>query len=258
METQFFAFCQMQELETVRSGEIAKAFNLSPKQERDLFYRLTHDGWIIRLRRGLYLVPRKLPPGGRWMPDEALVLAKLMDDCDGRYQLCGPNAFHFWGFDEQLPNRVYVYNNQLSGERTIGVLSFTFIKVGSSRLGASEEEMTAAGVPLIVGSKARTLMDAVYDWKRFDGIPRAYRWIQKELQKTSNLAEDLSEVCLRYGNQGTIRRIGYLLKTSGASDRLLRSLGGKLRSANSLVSFVPELPRRGPIDRDWGIVANDV
>ena len=257
MEAQFFAYCQMQGLETVRSGDIARAFKLTPKQERDLFYRLRSDGWIVRLRRGLYLVPRKLPPGGAWMPDAAVVLAELMKDCGGRYQLCGPNAFHFWRFDDQVPNRVYAYNNRLSGERTIGTLSFTFIRVGGDRLGATVRERTAAGITLVVGSKARVLMDAIYDWKRFNGIPRAYGWIREEAKCNADVAAELIRVCTEFGNQGTIRRIGFILKTCGTADRLLRRLRGKLRST-SLIPLVPEQPKRGKIDREWGVIVNAV
>jgi predicted transcriptional regulator of viral defense system len=245
----------MQGLETVRSGDIAKAFKLSAKQERDLFYRLRSDGWIVRLRRGLYLVPRKLPPGGKWMPGEALVLSKLMEDCDGRYQLCGPNAFNFWGFDDQVPNRVYAYNNRFSGERTIGVLSFTFIKVGNNRLGATVQDKTAAGIPLIVGSRARTLMDAVYDWTRFNGIPRAYGWIREDIKRNAGMAAELAKVCARFGNQGTIRRIGFILTTSGLPDRMSRPLKQRLRSA-SLIPLVPDRPKQGRIDREWGVIDN--
>lgn len=257
MESQFFAYCQMEGTETVRTGEVARAFGITPVQERELLYRLARDGWIIRLRRGLYLVPPKLPPGGSWMPGEALVLARLMEDRGGRYQLCGPNAFYFWGLEDQVPNRVYAYNNRISGERKIGVIRFTFIKLADERLGAVVERETAAGIPLVVGSKARTLMDAVYDWKRFGSLPRAYIWIREELARDPGLGRDLAEVCLRYGNQATARRIGFLLQTSGVSPRILRPLRENLRSSKSLVTLMPGRPRRGPIDRDWGVIINE-
>ena len=45
----------------------------------------------------------RLPLGGKWSPDESLALNTLMDDSRGRYQICGPNAFNRYGFDEQMP-----------------------------------------------------------------------------------------------------------------------------------------------------------
>jgi hypothetical protein len=35
-----------------------------------------------------------------------------MEDQGARYQICGPNAFNRYGFDEQVPTRIYAYNNR--------------------------------------------------------------------------------------------------------------------------------------------------
>jgi len=69
--------------------------------------------------------------GGSWSPDEVLALNTLIEDRGGRYQICGPNAFNRYGFDDQIPTRVYAYNDRISGERTIGSISLTLIKVPS-------------------------------------------------------------------------------------------------------------------------------
>ena len=34
----------------------------------------------------------------------------LMKELKGKYQVSGPNAFYFYGFENQVPNRVYVYD----------------------------------------------------------------------------------------------------------------------------------------------------
>ena len=96
-------------------------------------------GLIARVRKGLYLVPPKLPLGGGWTPGELEALAALMADAGARYQVCGPSAFNRHGFDEQIPNRLYAYNTRLSGTRKIGALQLTLIKVSQSRLGETEK-----------------------------------------------------------------------------------------------------------------------
>ena len=35
---------------------------------------------IAQVRRGLYLVPERLPLGGKWSPDEILALNTLIED----------------------------------------------------------------------------------------------------------------------------------------------------------------------------------
>ena len=177
LETQFFAYVQMRKLSIVRSGDLtASLLGLTPDQERKLMSRLSRGGLIARVRQGLYLVPPQLPLGGAWTPGEALALNALMEDRGGRFQICGPNAFNRYGFDNQIPNRIYAYNNRISGKRAIGSVLLMLIKVADERLGETEEA-TLDGERVLYSSRVRTLVDAVYDWSRFNSLPRGYEWI---------------------------------------------------------------------------------
>ena len=181
MGTRFHAYAQLRALRTVRTGDLMRDLGLSPIQERELFRRLNRGGFIARVRRGLYLVPPRLPLGGAWGPDSILALNTLMEDRGGRYQICGPNCFNRYGFDTQIPVRLYVYNNRISGERTIGSTYLTLIKVANRRLGATETVKTKDGLDAAYSSRVRTLVDPVYDWSRFNGLPRAYECIRAEV-----------------------------------------------------------------------------
>ncbi|MBI4588741.1 MAG: hypothetical protein HY725_07865, partial [Candidatus Rokubacteria bacterium] len=198
IETLLFAYVQLRGLPTVRAGELTEPLRLSAIQERKLLSRLAKAGLIARVWRGLYLVPPKLPLGGKWSPDEILALNTLMADRKGRYQICGPNAFNRYGFDEQVPARVYAYNNRLSGERTIGSVALTLIKVADERLESTEEVETAEGLKAVYSSRVRTLVDAVYDWSRFNSLPRAYQWMRDDLGAKRVKAAELVSVSLRY------------------------------------------------------------
>lgn len=255
-ERRLFAYAQMRGQAAVRTGDLRKALSLSPLQERNLLSRLARAGWIARVRRGLYLVPRTLPLGGKWSPDEALALNTLMADAKGRYQISGPNAFNRYGFDEQVPARVYAYNNRISGERSVGAVRLVLIKVADKRLGGTEEVTTRDGLVTVYASRERALLDAVYDWARFNSLPRGYRWIRDELEKNRVSAAELVDVTLRYGDVGTLRRIGLLLDQAGVDSRLLRKLEKKVPKSTGLIPWIPTSPKRGSINRRWGVVVN--
>jgi predicted transcriptional regulator of viral defense system len=257
LEAQFFAYVQGEGLKTVETGDIARDLGLTPVQERKLLSRLARSGWIARVRRGLYLVPPTLPPGGKWSPDEALALTTLIEDRGGRYQICGPNAFNRYGWDDQVPNRVYVYNNRISGDRQIGAVALSLIQVADERLGATETIRTPGGINMVYSSRVRSLMDAVYDWSRFNGLPRAYGWIRAEISRDETVPADLTKVTLRFGNQGTVRRIGKLLEMEGVAESLLRKLQRAVRPSSSLIPWIPTRPKRGKTDKRWGVVFND-
>lgn len=256
LEMQLLAYAQLRRKDLVRTGEAGPVLGLSAKQERELLSRLARSGMIIRLKRGAYLVPSRMPAGGRWSVSPYLILAELMKLMKGRYQLSGPSAFYYYGFEEQVPNRSCVYNDRIYGERCISGAEFAFIKVSTSRLGASRILATPDGVRTILASKARALVDAVYDWSRFDTLPRAYGWIAAEVKKEPGLGAELVQVALRFGNLGTRRRLGYLLERCGLEEGLLAGLKGRLGSPKSLISWVPGKPVRGTVNRDWGLIVN--
>jgi predicted transcriptional regulator of viral defense system len=256
-ETQMLAYLQMRKRCTVRTGELTGPLQLTRDQERELFRRMARGGLIARVRPGLYLAPAQLPLGGSWSPDETLALNTLMEDRRGRYQICGPNAFNRYGFDEQVPTRVYAYNNRISGERTIGAITLTLIKVADERLGDTEEVRTPEGLTAVYSSRVRTLVDGVYDWSRFNSLPRAYAWIRSELAANRVDARELVTVTLRYGDKGTLRRIGTLLEGQRVKEELLRKLERALKPSTSLIPWNPMKPKRGTINRVWGVVLNE-
>jgi predicted transcriptional regulator of viral defense system len=257
-ERRLFAYVQMRGQATLRAGELVKALRLTPPAERNLFSGLAKEGWIARVRRGLYLVPRTLPLGGKWTPGEVLALNTLMEDVKAKYQLCGLSVFNRYGWDEQLPARVYAYNNRISGARRIGAVQLVLIKVADARLGGTEEVTTNEGLVAVYPSPARALVDAVYDWSRFNSLPRGYAWIRRELKDKRVTPAQLVDMTLRYGDIGTIRRMGVLLEREGVDSRLLRKLERQLPRSSGLISWIPTQAKRGTISRRWGVVVNGV
>ena len=256
LERQLFAYTQLRKLQVLRTGDLVGALGLSDKQERELLSRLSRAGLIARARRGLYLVPPRLPLGAKWSPDEILALNTLMADQGGRYQICGPNAFNRYGFDEQIPNRVYAYNNRLSEESEIGSIALTLIKVSDVRLGGVETVLTTDGLTAVYATRARTLVDAVYDWSRFNTLPRAYDWIRNDLASGRVGLEELIVMTVAYGNQGTMRRIGALLELEQGHLPTLIRLEKKLKRSTSLIPWIPVYPKRGRTNQRWGVVLN--
>ncbi len=120
LERPLFAYARLRNLRELRTGDLTSPLQISRKQERELLNRLAKAGMIARVRRGLYLVPPRLPLGGTWSPDEILALNSLIDDREGKYRICGPNAFQRYGLIDQVPIWVYAYNNRISGQRWNG------------------------------------------------------------------------------------------------------------------------------------------
>ena len=257
LEMQLLAYVQSRTDRTVTAGEFVNAFGWTAMQERRVMSRLARKGLIVRVRPGLYLVPPRLPTGGRWSPGEFLALSALMSDRGGRYQISGPNAFYRYGWTDQVPNRLYAYNNRISGDRRIGSVELTLIKVGDDRLGGTEIVRTPDGIAVVYASKARSLVDAVYDWSRFNSLPRALDWIRQEVEKDDTFAAQLVQETIEFGNQGTLRRIGALLDDVGAPEPLLRRLEKEIHLSSSYIPWIPNRIKRGKMSKRWGVVINN-
>ncbi len=255
-EMQLLAYAQLRKKEFISSGEIASALDINAEQEWKLLNRMTTSGLIIRLKRGVYLVPSRMPAGGRWTVSGYYILSKLMEVINGLYQISGPSAFNFYGFDDQVPNRIYVYNDRIFGEKEIGGTDFVFIKTDIKRLGSTKSLKTPDGIDAVMATKTRALVDAVYDWSRYNTLPRAYGWIADMLKKEPTIVEDLISDALQYGNKGTVKRIGYLLAQLGiAADRLLE-MKQKLGHAKSLIPWIAGQAAKGSVNKEWGLIVN--
>ena len=106
-------------------------------------------------------------------------------------------------------------------------------------------------------SLARALVDAVYDWSRFDSLPVAYDWIREEVRSDSSLVKELCAATCRFGNQSTIRRIGFVLSEQGLKPAAKRKMQALLKSEKSIVPLVPNVPAKGKVDETWGVIVNE-
>ena len=256
LELRSLAYVQFRKSEFLRVGDLIKGIGLTKSQEYSLLFRLEAKGQIIRIKRGVYFVPAQLPPGGRLSLSEYFVLSKYMEIEKATYQLSGPTMFHQYGLDEQVPNIHFVYNDHVSGKKPIGGHRFVFIKTSSERLKGGCVLKEATGAEVVIASKAKALVDAVYDWSRFNTLPKAFSWIVTALRKDNQIKTQLIKATLECGNVAVVRRIGCLLMRNGFSKQSLRRLKEKLGNSKSLIPLVPKKPVRGSVDRYWGVIIN--
>jgi predicted transcriptional regulator of viral defense system len=256
IEAQLFAYALLRNLLVLRSGDLLEPLGLTKKQERELLDRLNRAGMIAQVQRGLYLLPERLPLGGKWSPDDAQVLHALITEQHGTYQVSGQAAFNFHGFDDQMPNRIDVYNDRLSGTKRVAAIALSMIKVAPERLGSTTAVVSSSGKELVYSSRVRTLVDSVYDWSRFGSLPRGYEWIRQDISAGRCNPMELAECSVAYGDVGTRRRIGYLMAKEGYENEGVELLRNALTATSSTIPWIPGRPKRGSTHRQWGIVDN--
>ena len=146
MEVQFFAWTQLENKDQVQTGDLVKSLNLSPKQEADLFYNLSSSGFIIKLQRGFYLIPNKIPSRGLWSPSPYLVINKYMENAGAtKFHISGPAVFNKYGYSNQLSSWFTVYNDKISKKMYILQYHLDFTKVVPKYLGVIKKMKSYIG-----------------------------------------------------------------------------------------------------------------
>ena len=251
-----FAVLQEEEIDILKTGEVSKFLGINSQKERDLLRRLSRGGWLVRLKRGSYLVPRTPQFDGPWKPNPFLVLKKLMETYNAKYQLTGSYAFVFHSLKTDPVSEIMVYNDRISQRKTIQDHRFAFIEVAKNRLGGTCLIKSEEDLDIPCSCLARTLVDAVYDWSRFRSLPEAYKWIRSCIAAKPELYEELTEMTVRFGNQASLRRIGYVLEQLQARSDLIDKIRQKLSNSHALIPLIPKNPARGKMSYRWGLVLN--
>lgn len=253
--SKFFAYVQIHSIETVRLGELQGPLGLTPMQEQTLLKRLATNGFIFRLKRGVYLVPSKIPPGNYWQPNELYLIASYMKEYNALYYIGGLAALHHHNLTEQVPNSFTVYNNKISARKALGKISIRFIKVSDHCfLGLDEIELPRQN-KIYISNLAHTILDAVNNWKLGATLPQAFQWVINHSNDEVFL-DDFITLAKLYAHKNTIRRIGYILELAKAEENKLSLLSQELAPIQSWIPLDPTQKARGKMSNTWRIIDN--
>ena len=260
LEVQFFAWTQLEKKKQVQTGDLVKSMNLSSKQEANLLYNLSSSGFILKLWRGFYLIPEKIPPKGLWSPSPYLVINKYMENVGARnFHISGQAIFNKYGYSDQLSSWFTIYNNKISKKIYILQYHLDFVKVISKRLGVVKKMKSYIGDERFIwarlSSPEQTILDAVYDYKKFGTLPKVYDWIADSLKYKKISPEKLVNVATKYGNTMSQKRIGWVLDKLKVPKRVINSLQKKVSKTKVLTPLNPK-NRKGSINKKWGVIEN--
>ena len=257
LELKLISYVQMKKIKTLRTGDIFPILGISPQTEKDIFSNLNKKGIIVRLTKGYYLIPNTISPTIYANVSDMEILKYYMEIYDARFMISGPTAIYNYGYTTQIPNRIYVYNNKISGDKEIGRRSFVFMKTSDKRLKAVEIIKMYNGIKIPYTSKARLLIDCIYDWNRYNTIPRVFKWIKKEIEKDPDITEKLVSNAIRYGNKIVQRRLGYFLETLEIEAKLVEKLQNKIKGTKTIKPLIPNMDMKGSLNKKWGLIIND-
>ncbi len=234
--------------------QAAAALELSTRFAATRLAGLARQGWLKRVRRGLYLIlPLEADSGQSVAVEDSWVLAREL------YKPCyigGWSAAEHWELTEQLFRSTFVVtaaNIRSTNERVLSS-EFHLVRVAADRL---------RGTTLIwhgrervaVSDRERTLADGLLspDWvggvRHLVDMLRSYRELR---------ASDLKKIAgqLRAAGRGAgFKRFGYLVETLWPDERTIIE-EALARRSRGLIKLDPSVRVRGRFNKRWGLWIN--
>ena len=236
---------------TVR--EAARALDLDPTATARLLAQWHMRGWLVRVRRGLYLaVPLGVIRPAGWTEDPWIVIARALAPC----YIGGWSACEYWGFTEQLFRAVQVFTKkpvrpqkgQLQGTPFVAKVVAPGRFFGTRRIWRDQ-------VPVEVSDPSRTLVDILDDPSVGGGMRHVALIVGAYFRSENRNDKRLLEYALRLGNRTVFKRLGFLVERLGiAAPEVMAGCLANLSAGYSRLD--PKGPQKGKLLRRWRLQVN--
>ncbi|MGQ0528637.1 MAG: type IV toxin-antitoxin system AbiEi family antitoxin domain-containing protein [Panacagrimonas sp.] len=196
---------------TVTPQQAGTLLKLPPNKAAQLLSRWASQGWLARVRRGLYVpVPLEAPSPDVALEDAWLVAEQLFAPC----YIGGWSAAEHWGMTEQMFRTLMVFTTRRPRDRA-PVLRGTSFQLRSVR------DQALFGLKLVwrgqvrvsVSDPSRTLLDLLADPALGGGLRSTVDVLRTYLdEKEFRNLKLLLDYALRLDNGAVFKRLGYLLE----------------------------------------------
>ena len=233
--------------------EAAKVLGLDQTGAAKLLAQLAVQGWVRRLRRGLYLlIPLEATSPEDWSEDAWIVAERVFRPG----YIAGWSACEHWGLTEQIFRNVAVFTAAPIRERRLTVDQAVFVlRKLPQRLLFGTRTVWRKETRVQVSDPTRTVADVLDDPKWGGGMRHVAQIVEAYLASSHRDERLLLDYIERIGNAAAAKRLGYLLEARGLSAPILMErLPGLVTAGYALLD--PTIPARGPLVSRWKVRVN--
>lgn len=223
--------------------EAADILNVSRYRAATLLALWAKNGWLYRIRRGLYIPVSLESRTPETSPEEPWLIAhKLFSPC----YIGGWTAAHHWGFTEQLFNTIFVMTTKKVHKRDQPLHGVTFkIKTILPIKNFGVLYIWSGKVKIAISDPTKTIIDGLNDPSVLGGIRMVADILLAYIHSKEFNQDKLVQYANMMGNSAIYKRLGFLI--SQMNNKRMSAL--VLICKNNLKSGHSQLDPTTPGDR---------
>jgi predicted transcriptional regulator of viral defense system len=224
---------------TISVGQAAGSLGLSPKVAAKTLAAWASQGWLSRVRRGLY-VPLSLETrsGDVALEDPLIVAERLFAPC----YVGGWSAAEHWGLTEQIFRSILIMTTRKPRNRKPAIKGTTFVVrtiLPESLFGT--KPVWRGQVKVNVSDPSRTVLDLMDDPVLGGGLRPSVDVLQNYLRSETKDLKLLVSYAERLGSGAALKRLGFLLEQFAPAEReAIEACRKRMTKGN--VKLDPSLP----------------
>ncbi len=245
---------------TIRDArEAASSCGVADGYVVESLHHLSNTGWIVRLKRGLYVISSSFP-GINPIHEFEIAMALVHPAAISHW-----SAMHFHNMTEQIPQIIYVTSTRaivlsrptkrlkkdgrVTGQEVNGIL-YRFITVKPKRFFGTKDYWVGEAKVTITNPE-RTLIDGLVAPKYCGDWAEVYSAFESQLSRLD--LDKMVEYSTRL-DAAVVKRLGWILEKLGVEDSTLRRLESVPIRGYRILN--PNGPRKGHCNRRWMIQEN--
>lgn len=236
----------------ITPSDVAESVDVDAQTAAKKLARWAEDGWVRRVRRGLYIgVPVDAANPAGWSEDALIVASEVWSPC----YFTGWTAAHHWAMTEQVFRTTVLKTSSRVRSSTVQLLDHDYIvaHVAPDELGWGMSPEWRDGVKLLFADPARTIVDVL-------DAPKLGGGIRHVAEVLTSYIDDHDPALLvergdRLGNRAVFKRLGYLLETLEINQPVLLA-ACRDRITTGISALDPDGPSGGRRVMRWGLRIN--
>jgi predicted transcriptional regulator of viral defense system len=225
----------------VSVDDVSRTLRLQRSDAAKLLSRWQSQGWLRRLRRGIYApVPLTALGQNQVLEDPWVVVPELF----GPAYIGGWSAAEHWGLTEQLFRSVCVLTTKPIRSKQQSVQGTPFVlKHAREAAMFGTRPVWRGQAKIAVSSPAKTIIDMLEDPALGGGIRHVSECLDEFLKEGAAGVKELLAAADQLGNGAVFKRLGFLAEQRGGPAALIAACQERLTTGNAKLDPALSCPR---------------